>query len=90
MDGRNGKDMGRESRGEKDTATVEIMFALVTASLLAAVVFGIFYAPTLVVGTTTAEGRALLLAGTVAAGLAWVWRVVRVLTRFDARRRLGR
>ncbi|MCZ0978278.1 DUF6332 family protein [Streptomyces diastatochromogenes] len=83
-------DMGRESRVEKDAMTVEIVFALVTAAFLAALVFGALLVPALLVGVSEPAGRGLLRAGAVLAVLAAVWRVVRVLLRFDARRRQGR
>ncbi|MFD8204938.1 DUF6332 family protein [Streptomyces sp. NPDC059695] len=83
-------DRGRESRWEKDAMTVEIMFALVTAAFLAAIVFGAFLVPALAVGASEPAGRGLLVAGTVLAAVAAVWRVVRVLLRFDAVRRQGR
>ncbi|MEU5417365.1 DUF6332 family protein [Streptomyces clavifer] len=77
---------GRESRWEKDAMTVEIMFALVTAAALAAAVFGLLLVPALVVGLSEPAGRTLTAVGTVLAIVAAVWRVVRVLLRFDARR----
>ncbi|WP_369142165.1 DUF6332 family protein [Streptomyces sp. R44] len=83
-------DMGRESRWEKDAMTVEIGFALVTAAVLAALVFGVLLVPALLVGVNEPAGKALLTAGAVLAGLAAVWRVVRVLVRFDRARRQGR
>ncbi|WP_426362057.1 DUF6332 family protein [Streptomyces sp. E-08] len=83
-------DMGRESRWEKDAMTVEIMFALVTAGFLAAIVFGAFLVPALAVGTSGPAGRSLLVVGAVLAAGAAVWRVVRVLRRFDGRRHQGR
>lgn len=70
--------------------TVEIMFALVTAAVLAAIVFGVLLVPALVVGVSEPAGKSLLRVGAVLAVIAAVWRVVRVLLRFDARRRLGR
>ncbi|MFD3531901.1 DUF6332 family protein [Streptomyces sp. NPDC058664] len=83
-------DMGRESRGEKDAMTVEIMFALVTAAALAAIVFGVFLVPVLLVDVSEPARKGLLVTGAVSAASAGVWRVVRVLLRFDARRRQGR
>ncbi|WP_328940689.1 DUF6332 family protein [Streptomyces sp. NBC_00250] len=83
-------DQGRESRWEKDAMTVEIMFALVTAGVLAALVFGVLLVPAMVVGVSEPAGKGLLVVGAVLAGAAAVWRVVRVLLRFDARRRQGR
>ncbi|MFI9248314.1 DUF6332 family protein [Streptomyces sp. NPDC053086] len=83
-------DMGRESRWEKDAMTVEIMFALVTAAVLAAAVFGVLLVPALVVGVSEPAGKGLLMVGVVLAVVAAVWRVARVLLRFDANRRQGR
>ncbi|MGV9419945.1 DUF6332 family protein [Streptomyces sp. NPDC003674] len=83
-------DMGRESRWEKDAMTVEIMFALVTAAVLAAAVFGVLLVPALVVGVSKPVGKGLLMIGVVLAVVAAVWRVARVLLRFDASRRQGR
>lgn len=70
--------------------TVEIIFALVTAAFLAAAVFGVLLVPALIVGVSEPLGKSLLAVGTVLAFSAAVWRVVRVLLRFDARRRRGR
>ncbi|MEU9606057.1 DUF6332 family protein [Streptomyces sp. NPDC048057] len=83
-------DRGRESRWEKDAMTVEIMFALVTAAVLAAAVFGVLLVPALLVGVSEPVGKGLLVVGKVLAALAAVWRVVQVLLRFDVRRRQGR
>nr|WP_322784947.1 DUF6332 family protein [Streptomyces justiciae] len=82
--------MGRESRWEKDAMTVEIMFALVTGTVLAAAVFGVLLLPALAVGTSKPAGKALLVVGIVLAVFAAVWRVARVLLRFDSRRQQGR
>ncbi|MGH4034145.1 DUF6332 family protein [Actinomycetota bacterium Odt1-20B] len=83
-------DMGRESRWEKDAMTVEIVFALVTAVVLGAVVFAVFLAPALAVGGAEPMRKGLLIAGAVLGTAAAVWRVVRVLSRFDEQRRQGR
>ncbi|MEV1021061.1 DUF6332 family protein [Streptomyces sp. NPDC050264] len=83
-------DKGHEARGEKDAMTVEIMFALVTAALLAALVFAVLLVPALLVGVSEPVGKGFLMVGAASAAVAAVWRVVRVLLRFDARRRLGR
>jgi hypothetical protein len=85
-----GEDLGRESRAEKDAMTVEIMFALCSAALLAAVVFGVFLVPTFLGGVSGPVAGGFRVAGAVLAVAAGVWRVVRVLVRFDAQRRLGR
>ncbi|MEU6676331.1 DUF6332 family protein [Streptomyces sp. NPDC046925] len=83
-------DMGRESRWEKDAMSVEIVFALVTAALLAAVVYAAAIALTLAFGISGPARGNLRQAGLVAGAVCGVWRVVRVLRRFDAQRRLGR
>lgn len=70
--------------------TVEIMFALVTAGVLAAAVFGVLLVPALVVGVSKPVGKGLLAMAFVLAVVAAVWRVARVLLRFDANRRQGR
>ncbi|WP_200305224.1 DUF6332 family protein [Streptomyces adelaidensis] len=80
-------DVGRESRWEKDAMTVEIGFALVTAAVLAAVVFAVALVPALLVGVSEPVGKGLLVAGAALATAAAVWRLVRVLSSFDARRR---
>ncbi|THC55187.1 DUF6332 family protein [Streptomyces sp. A1499] len=83
-------DAGRESRWEKDAMTVEIVFALVTAALLAAAVFGLSLVPALLIGASEPAGRAALTAGVVLGVAAGIWRLVRVLLSFDALRREGR
>lgn len=81
--------MGREARWDKDAMTVEIVFALVTGCVLAGAVFGVVAGLTLLCGVS-GEGRGSLLAGGgLAGGALGVWRVVRVLRRFDAGRREG-
>ncbi|MEU2248337.1 DUF6332 family protein [Streptomyces sp. NPDC019224] len=82
-------DMGRESRWEKDAMTVEIVFALVTASVPAATVFAVTFAPVLALGVSGPARNDTLTGGAVLAAAAGVWRVVRVPRRFDARRREG-
>ncbi|WP_199550373.1 DUF6332 family protein [Streptomyces sp. N35] len=82
-------DTGRESRWEKDAMTVEIMFALVTAVALAVLIFAALLVPALAIGVTAPAGKALLVVGAVLGAAAGIWRVVRVLMRFDANRRLG-
>ncbi|MFE9741485.1 DUF6332 family protein [Streptomyces sp. NPDC006477] len=83
-------DMGRESRWEKDAMTVEIVFALVTAAALAALVFVIVLAPALALGASGPAREAAWLGGALLGAVAGVWRLVRVLRRFDAQRRKGR
>lgn len=83
-------DAGRESRWEKDAMTVEIMFALVTGAVLAAAVFAVPLTVTLAFDLSGAVRKGVLLAGAVLGATAGAWRSVRVLVRFDARRRMGR
>lgn len=82
-------DMGRESRWDKDAMTVEIAFALVTAAVLGAAVFAVAFGVAVMVGLGEPAGNGLLTTGGVAGFVAAVWRVVRVLHRFDAQRRSG-
>ncbi|MET8115626.1 DUF6332 family protein [Streptomyces prasinus] len=83
-------DMGRESRWEKDAMTVEIVFALVTAAALAAVVFAVALALASALGASGPAGKSTLAGGALLGAAAGVWRLVRVLRRFDAQRRKGR
>jgi hypothetical protein len=83
-------DMGRESRWEKDAMTVEIVFALVTAVALAAVVFAGALGLVLVFDLAGSASEGVLTGGALAGAAAGVWRLVRVLHRFDAGRRKGR
>ncbi|WP_331737431.1 DUF6332 family protein (plasmid) [Streptomyces sp. NBC_00984] len=82
-------DMGRESRWEKDAMTVEIVFALVTAVVLAAAVFAVALALALAFGVSGPAGKGTLVGGALLGATAGVWRLVRVLRRFDAQRRRG-
>ncbi|MEU9153551.1 DUF6332 family protein [Streptomyces sp. NPDC048417] len=82
-------DMGRESRWEKDAMTVEIVFALVTAVALAAAVFAVALALALVFGISGSAEKDVLVGGALLGAAAGVWRLVRVLYRFDAQRRRG-
>jgi hypothetical protein len=82
--------MGRESRWEKDAMTVEIVFALVTAALLAAVIFVVALALVLALGLSGPAEKGVLAGGALLGAMAGVWRLVRVLLRFDEQRRMGR
>lgn len=82
-------DRGREVRWDKDAVTVEIVFALVTAGLLAAVVFAAVLVPVVVCAVSGVARHRAMTAGAGAGTIAGVWRLVRVLRRFDARRRQG-
>lgn len=83
-------DRGRESRWEKDAMTVEIGFALVSAIVLAALVFGVVVFPVLVWELPARVSAALRMTGGVLSLAAGLWRVVHVLWRFDRNRRAGR
>lgn len=52
--------MGRESRWDKDAMTVEIAFALVTAAVLAGVIFAASWALVLILDLSGSAGRAML------------------------------
>ncbi|MEE1770215.1 DUF6332 family protein [Streptomyces sp. JV185] len=81
--------MGRESRWEKDAMTVEIVFALVTAVVLAAAVFAVALTLTLAFGISGPARKGALAGGALLGATVGVWRLVRVLRRFDAQRRRG-
>jgi peptidoglycan biosynthesis protein MviN/MurJ (putative lipid II flippase) len=83
-------DMGRESRWEKDAMTVEIVFALVTAAALAGLIFAVAWTLALTFGLSGSIERRVLAGGALLGAVAGVWRLVRVLLRFDKQRRMGR
>ncbi|MFB7296119.1 DUF6332 family protein [Streptomyces rubiginosohelvolus] len=82
-------DLGRESRWEKDAMTVEIVFALVTAVVLGAAVFAPALVLTLAFDLSGSANKGVLTGGALVGGAAGVWRLVRVLYRFDVERRKG-
>ncbi|MEU9925625.1 DUF6332 family protein [Streptomyces griseoluteus] len=83
-------DKGRESRWEKDAMTVEIGFAVVTAGVLAAVVFAVALAVTRHFGLSGSASSGVLIGGALAGAAAGLWRLIHVLYRFDVERRKGR
>ncbi|WEB38248.1 MULTISPECIES: DUF6332 family protein [Streptomyces] len=83
-------DMGRESRWEKDAMTVEIVFALVTAVALAAAIFTVALTLALAFGISGSAKKSVLVGGALLGAAAGMWRLVRVLLRFDKQHRLGR
>jgi hypothetical protein len=83
-------DMGRESRWEKDAMTVEIVFALVTAAVLAGVIFAVAWTLVLALDLSGSAEKDVLVGGALFGAVAGVWRLVRVLLRFDEQRRMGR
>ncbi|MEV0025113.1 DUF6332 family protein [Streptomyces atroolivaceus] len=80
-------DMGRESRWEKDAMTVEIVFALLTAVAIAAAVYAVALALTLVFDLSGSASKGVLMGGAVVGATVGIWRLVRVLYRFDVERR---
>ncbi|OIJ64017.1 hypothetical protein WN71_031490 [Streptomyces mangrovisoli] len=70
--------------------TVEIVFALVTAVALAAAVFAVVLTPALAFGVSGSARKGVSVGGALLAGAAGLWRLVRVLRRFDEQRRMGR
>ncbi|WP_327358482.1 DUF6332 family protein [Streptomyces sp. NBC_01304] len=74
--------MGNRSQAARDAATVEIIFALVSALLAAAAVFGLVVAPALVFDLSGGPRHALLLVATTLAPVVFVVRLVRVLWRW--------
>jgi hypothetical protein len=78
---------GRRSQAERDEITVEIGYALLSALFLAAVMFAVIAGPVVVWRLPPAVDKFLLVAGSSAAGLLGVVRVVHVLRRHAARPR---
>lgn len=81
--------LGRESRWEKDAMTVEIVFALVTAVALAVAVFAVVLGIALIFDISGSARQEVSVGGGLLGATAGVWRLVRVLSRFDAQRRSG-
>ncbi|WP_446041189.1 DUF6332 family protein [Streptomyces sp. SID1121] len=77
--------MGTQSRAQRDAATVEIGYALVSAGFVACLVYGGLYAPVWFFDLP----RGLARVAGVAAGLTFVVRVVHVLWRFPRDPALG-
>ncbi|QDY75482.1 DUF6332 family protein [Streptomyces qinzhouensis] len=75
------------TRAERDTITVEIGYALISAAFAAAVVFGAVAGPALLFSLPGALADGLLIAGRGAAVLVFAVRVVTVLWRFAPSRR---
>ncbi|KOG55503.1 hypothetical protein ADK76_21255 [Streptomyces griseoflavus] len=74
------------SQAERDAMTVEIGFALLTGVFVAALAFGAVLSPLLFTDPGRTGTGVLLAAAGSAAGVAFEWRVVRVLRRFTGRR----
>ncbi|SHN06241.1 DUF6332 family protein [Actinacidiphila paucisporea] len=73
---------GTRSQAERDEATVEIGYALLSGCFLGAVAFGALAGPALVWHLPPAVDTSLVFAGSVAAGALAVARVVHVLRRY--------
>jgi hypothetical protein len=69
--------------------TVEIVFAVMTAAVLAAVIFAVVWTLVLAFGLSGSAESSVLVGGAVLGGAAGVWRLLRVLLRFDEQRRMG-
>ncbi|MFD4029443.1 DUF6332 family protein [Streptomyces sp. NPDC058637] len=82
-------DMGRESRWEKDAMTVEIVFALVTAAVLAGVILAVTWTLVLTLEPSGPAEKGVWAGGALLGAVAGVWRLVRALLRFDEQRRMG-
>jgi hypothetical protein len=74
--------VGTRSRAERDAVTVETGYALVSAVLAAALVFGAVVGPALVFELPGTVERSLVFTGVGFAALVFVARVVHVLWRF--------
>lgn len=80
-------DQGRESRWDKDAMTVEIVFALAAAAVTAAAVIAAALGLGWALDLSGPARHRVGEGGTVLGAAAGVWRLVRVLGRFDAGRR---
>lgn len=69
--------------------TVEIVFALVTATVLAGAIFAVAWTLVLILGLSGSAEKGVLAGGALLGAMAGVWRLVRVLLRFDEQRRMG-
>ncbi|MFF6851106.1 DUF6332 family protein [Streptomyces antimycoticus] len=78
---------GPRSQDERDTLTVEMVFALVTASLLAAVLYVAVASPALFGDLGRAQERAWKEAAFAVATVGFAVRLVRALWLFSRQRR---
>ncbi|EPH40761.1 DUF6332 family protein [Streptomyces aurantiacus] len=82
---------GRRSQAERDAMTVEIGYALVSATVVAVAVIGAMVAgPVIAFDLSAGTERVLLVIGCTLAAVAFVVRLVTVLWRFNAREQTGR
>ncbi|MGY1452470.1 DUF6332 family protein [Streptomyces sp. SS8] len=77
-------------QAERDAATVEIGYAVVSAALLAGAVWLVLMSPVLLFGVEGPAAKAVAGTATVLSVAALLWRAAVVLWGFDSRRRRGR
>ncbi|PRH80340.1 hypothetical protein C6N75_04760 [Streptomyces solincola] len=75
--------MGSRSQAQRDAVTVEIGYALVTAAFVAGVLFCLAAAPVLLFDLHGPAARGTLITAAAVAGFGFLYRVARVLWRFD-------
>ncbi|MGC5567312.1 DUF6332 family protein [Streptomyces sp. FR-108] len=73
---------GRRTQSERDAITVEIGYALASATFAAAVLFGVLAGPALLFDLPTTLEKVLLVTGTALAAVLFLLRVISVLVRF--------
>ncbi|MBH1938134.1 hypothetical protein I5Q34_28385 [Streptomyces sp. AV19] len=78
---------GTRSQQDREAANVEIVYALLSAAFLGAVVFGAVAGPAAVWDLPGWATRSLVLAGGAVAGVLAVLRVVHVLRQYERHRR---
>ncbi|GGW36864.1 DUF6332 family protein [Streptomyces xantholiticus] len=74
--------MERRTQADRDAVTIEIGYALLSAAVAGALVFGAVAGPKLMFALPYAFERGLLVAGASAGAVVFVLRVVAVLWRF--------
>jgi hypothetical protein len=77
-----GQGRARGSQARRDAVTVEIGYALCSATFLAALVFGVVAGPALVFALSDAVQGTLVALGATLGAVLFVVRVVSVLNRF--------
>ncbi|MEW2286706.1 DUF6332 family protein [Streptomyces sp. NPDC047841] len=75
-------DGGRRNKAERDAATVETGYALVSAAFAAAVLFGAVAGPALLFDLPDLPSKVLPRLGMTVAAVVFVARVISVLVRF--------
>ena len=80
--GRSSAALPRRTQAERDAITVEIGYALCSAALAAALLFGAVAGPVFAFGLAGGARRTLFASGAVAAAVLFAARVVSVLVRF--------